>query len=67
MKYGDNYFILLLKYTKPTIYTEHEMYIMVINGSDQQFKDEECETRSLAKLMKWLLLTQAQTTKCNNT
>lgn len=37
MLYGENYFILLLKYTKPTIYTEHEMYIMVINDSDQQF------------------------------
>lgn len=45
MKYGENYFILLLKYAKSTVYTEHEMYIMVINGSDQQFKNEECEMR----------------------
>lgn len=35
---------LLLKYTKPTIDTQHETYIMMINGSDQQLKNEEFKT-----------------------
>lgn len=42
-KYGENDFILLLKYAKPTIDTQHKMYIMMINGTDQQLKNEEFE------------------------
>lgn len=46
--------ILLLKYIKPKIDTQHEMYVMMINGIDQQFTNEEFKAHWLAKLIKWL-------------
>lgn len=32
------------------------MYIMMIDGSDQEFKNEEFETQRLTRLIKWLLI-----------